>query len=167
MLTVSPDPTSSPKPALPPDIQAFLADLARQERSAHTRAAYAADLSDFARWFHVSNGEEFTAGGVTPTDVRGYRGHLQAIQGRKPATINRRLAALRTFFRWAMGSELVAGDPTRTVETVRATATSPRSLPRADLNRLTREVERDAQAGRGEGKRDLAIIQTLRYTGFP
>ncbi len=63
-------------------------------------------------------------------------------------------------------AELVAGDPTRTVETVRSTTTAPRSLPRADLNRLTREAQKDAQAGRADGKRNLAIIQTLRYAGI-
>jgi site-specific recombinase XerD len=39
-------------------------------------------------------------------------------------------------------------------------------LRRADLNRLTREAERDALAGRGDGKRNLAVIQTLRHTGI-
>ena len=138
----SPDTT----PAMPVQVADFLADLARQERSPHTRAAYGQDLVDFARWFVVSNGEEFSAAAVTPTDVRGYKSHLQAVRGRKPTTINRRLAALRTFFRWAVGSGLVAGDPTATVETVRTTTTAPRSLPRSDLNRLTREAQKDAQA---------------------
>lgn len=166
MLTVKPKPHANDREPLPADIQAFLDDLARQQRSPHTRSAYEHDLVQFARWFRLSNGEAFSAAGVTPTDVRGYRQHLQVIQGRKPATINRRVAALRTFFRWAIGAGLVVGDPTRTVETVRTTTTAPRSLPRQDLNRLTREAERDAQADRGDGKRNLAIIQTLRYTGI-
>jgi site-specific recombinase XerD len=165
MLIVK-QPSQPSERQLPAEIRSFLDDLARQERSPHTRAAYESDLQHFARWFLVSNGEEFSAAGVTPTDVRGYRSHLQAVQGRKPATINRRLAALRTFYRWAMGTGLVAGDPTRAVETVRTTTTAPRSLPRADLNRLTREAQRDAQAARGDGKRNLAVIQTLRYTGI-
>src|SRR5256885_11850339 len=44
----------------------------------------------FATWSAGTNGEAFSAKAVTPTDLREYRAFLQDVEGRKPATINRR-----------------------------------------------------------------------------
>src|SRR5829696_6501978 len=83
----------------------FMADLERQETAPKTRDAYRLDLLHFAGWFAQTVGETFTPEGVTPTDVREYRGYLINVEKRQPSTVNRRLAALRRFFGWtkAMG----------------------------------------------------------------
>src|SRR4051812_22607885 len=79
----------------------FLQDLERQETSPKTRSSYRLDLVHFAAWFAQTVGETFRPEAVTPTDVRDYRGHLMTVEKRQPATVNRRLAALRRFFQWA------------------------------------------------------------------
>src|SRR3954447_17659 len=84
----------------------FLQDLERQETSPKTRAAYRLDLLHFANWFAQTVGESFSPEAITPTDVREYRGYLQNVEKRQPATVNRRLAALRRFFQWAKASGL-------------------------------------------------------------
>jgi len=147
-------------------VREFVEDLVRQGRSTHTLAAYQSDLAHFASWFLVSNGEEFAAGRATPTDIRGYKSHLQAVKKLAPATVNRRLAALKTFFKWAIGRQLVATDPTAAVEPVPRTRLAPKALSRQELNRLTRAAEQDALTGTTEGRRNLAIVQILRYTGI-
>src|SRR3954451_21564361 len=83
----------------------FLADLERQETSPKTRDAYRLDLLHFAGWFARTLGETFSLEAVTPTDVREYRGYLMNVEHRQPATVNRRLAALRRFFVWAKASD--------------------------------------------------------------
>jgi len=80
------------------EITQFIDDLKRQEAAPKTVANYLSDLNCFARWFTQTTGEEFSAKAITPTDIRDYRSFLQTTQGRMPATINRRLAALRKFF---------------------------------------------------------------------
>src|SRR5262245_7677258 len=84
----------------------FLADLERQETAPKTRDAYRLDLVHFAGWFARTMGEAFTPEAVTPTDVRDYRGYLMGVEKRQPATVNRRLAALRRFFQWAKATGL-------------------------------------------------------------
>src|SRR5215218_10203736 len=84
----------------------FLQDLQRQETSPRTRDAYRLDLLHFADWFARTVGEGFGPEAVTPTDIREYRGHLINVEKRQPATVNRRLAALRRFFQWAKATGL-------------------------------------------------------------
>src|SRR6266508_746841 len=138
----------------------FLKDLERQETSAKTRSAYRLDLLHFAAWFARTVGESFSPDAVTTTDVREYRGFLMNVEHRQPATVNRRLAALRRFFQWAKASGLAKELPTDNVKGVASSPRAPHWLDKRDVDRLIRTVERHGKA------RDLAIVLTLRHTGI-
>ena len=142
------------------EIDQFLEELRRQQLSTYTIENYASDLRVFARFFTGSTGEEFQAARITPTDIRDFKSHLVAVEKRSPATVNRRIYALRKFFHWAIAAGLAKEDPTAAVKGVRYTPLAPRSLPKKDVARLLREAERD------ENKRNLAILQVLRHTGI-
>jgi len=142
------------------ELTAFVQDLARQEAAPLTVASYQLDLQLFAKWFEQANGEVFTAKAVTPTDLREYRAFLQNVERRRPATINRKLAALKSFFRWAQGAKRIAELPTESVKGVQAQPSPPRWLDKRQVDRLLRAVERHGT------KRDLAVLQTLRHTGL-
>jgi len=142
------------------DIEEFIRAAAREGKSAGTLRAYRADLGTFARWFEVTNGEAMRVDAVTPTDIRGFRSHQQAVLRLKPATINRRLSTLRRFFRWAKVTGRGDRDPTEDVDGVSSVPSPPRWLDRQDLNRLTRSVERYGSL------RDQAILHMLRHTGI-
>jgi len=115
------------KQTQPTDIDNFLQDLQRQELSVNTMDSYRLDLANFSRWFAQSNGESFSARATTPTDLRDYRSHLIANERRSPATVNRRLAALRKFFLWAKATGLVSENPTDSVKGVTSTIVDPRN----------------------------------------
>lgn len=152
---------SIPRPLIDgEDLHAFLADLERQEAARKTVVNYRSDLLGFARWLKDSTGEEFSAAAITPTDVRDYKSFLQTTQRCTPATINRRLAALRKFFQWATGTGRVSENPTTRVKGVKSVPGGPKSLEKRDVDRLLRTVER------GGSKRNLAIVQVLRHTGI-
>src|SRR5215212_4270015 len=138
----------------------FLQDLQRQETSPRTRDAYRLDLLHCANWFARTVGEGFSPDAVTPTDVREYRGHLMNVEKRRPATVNRRLAALRRFFGWAKATGLAKELPTDNVKGVASSPRAPHWLEKRDVDRLIRTVERHGNT------RDLAIILTLRHTGI-
>jgi integrase/recombinase XerD len=138
----------------------FLQDLERQEVSPKTRASYRLDLLHFAGWFARTVGETFSAEAVTPTDVREYRGYLLNVEKRQPATVNRRLAALRRFFQWARAIGLAKELPTDNVKGVASSPRAPRWLEKREVDRLIRTVERHGNT------RDLAIVLTLRHTGI-
>src|SRR4051812_21749080 len=138
----------------------FMADLERQETSPKTRDAYRLDLLHFAGWFARTVGETFSPEAVTPTDVREYRGYLLNIEKRQPATVNRRLAALKRFFGWAKAVGLAKELPTDDVKGVASSPRAPHWLEKRDVDRLIRTVERHGNT------RDLAIVLTLRHTGI-
>src|SRR5215212_6413726 len=156
---------SSPKSVAPREdvdqlVGRFLQDLERQETSPQTRHAYRLDLLHFASWFARTVGEGFSPEAITPTDVRAYRSHLINVEKRQPATVNRRLAALRRFFGWAKAMGLVKELPTDDVKGVASSPRAPHWLEKRDVDRLIRTVERHGNT------RDLAIILTLRHTGI-
>jgi integrase/recombinase XerC len=147
-------------PAIADELDRFLADLEREGAAPKTRASYRADLAAFARWFEQSTGEACAAAAVTRTDVRDHKAALLTVEARAPATVNRRLAALRRFFRWAKAKRLVAEPPTEGVRGVNTPKQAPKSLPKREVDRLVRQAER---AG---AKRDLAVLEVLRHTGI-
>src|SRR3712207_3436220 len=142
------------------DITDFVTELARQEVAEKTVRSYGLDLAHFAHWFAGSTGEPFRAAAVTPTDVRDYKAHLVSVERRQPATVNRRLAALRRFFLWAKAAGRCSEVPTDGVKGVPASPRSPKSLEKREVDRLVRMAERSGK------KRDLALLQVLRHTGI-
>src|ERR671916_2073272 len=141
-------------------VERFLKDLERQEASPRTCASYRLDLLHFFRWFEQTVGDASIPEAVTPTDVREYRGYLLTVERRQPATVNRRLAALRRFFQWAKALGLAKELPTENVKGVASSPRAPRWLEKRDVDRLIRTVERHGNT------RDLAIVLTLRHTGI-
>jgi integrase/recombinase XerD len=96
--------------------------------------------------------------------VRDFRTALRDTQHRAPATINRKLAALRSYFQWAITTGLRADSPVVTVKDIREEPRRPRWFLKRDLDRLLREL--DAAAKLASKVRDHAIVLTLRHTGI-
>src|SRR5437016_2566598 len=115
------------------EIDQFLEELKRQQLAHYTIENYASDLRVFARFFQGSTGEEFQAARITPTDIRDFKSHLVAVEQRSPATVNRRIYALRKFFHWAIAVRLAKEDPTAVVKGVQSTPLAPRSLAKKDV----------------------------------
>src|SRR5712692_2726973 len=121
MKTNTPRTTRQEQVEQAPEIDQFLEELERQQLSRYTIENYASDLLVFARFFQGSTGEEFQATRITPTDIRDFKSHLVAVEQRSPATVNRRLYALRKFFLWAIAVGLASEDPTAVVKGVQST----------------------------------------------
>jgi integrase/recombinase XerC len=156
--------TTATPPAAFPDLEAFLAALRGREASAHTLAAYRRDLTGFAAWFEGHVGTPCTLATITPTDVRDFRAQLRDREHRAPATVNRKLAALRSYFQWAITTGRRADSPVAPVKDVREEPRRPRWFVKRDLDRLLRELE--AAAKPSVRVRDRAILLLLRHTGL-
>jgi site-specific recombinase XerD len=142
------------------ELTLYIEELQRQEVSPKTVKSYRSDLTGFGRWFAETNGEPFSAAATTPTDIRDYKSHLLTVARRKPATINRHLAALRNFFQWAKASKRVQELPTDRVSGVKQAPRAPGWLPKREVDRIIRAAERDGK------KRNSAILMVLRNTGI-
>jgi len=108
-------------------IAAFLADLAHSNRSAHTRRAYAVDLTRFSSFY------KGPVDGITADVLRAFFATRASFS---PATRARTQAALASFFGWAYRHELLDTVPMARVERVRPDPPQVRGLKREQVERI-------------------------------
>jgi integrase/recombinase XerC len=135
----------------------FIAHLEADEKSRLTRRNYRDDLTMFDAWYHKHYQEAPGLGRLGATELREFKAHLIE-RDLKPATINRKLAALRSFCRWAEAAGLAGA--IQAPKTIRQERPLPRWLSRSEELALLRAVETAADT------RDLAIIKVLLYAGL-
>ena len=149
-------------PPTPPDIEAFAADLDDGSLAANTVRNYTADLRHLAQWYSQTYGEPFSAESLTPSVIRGYVSYLRTSKGARPATVNRRLSAIRRFSRWAVEREKLptAASPVAGISSIKQGRHGPKGLSQDEYRRLLHAAERFGT------ERDVAIIELLRHTGI-
>lgn len=114
-----------------PQFEKWLRD--DQDRSALTIKFYLTDVNDFARWLNQTQSQPADAERVTPTLIKDYRAWLQTTQHQKNSSVNRRLAALRTFFNWAALEGHTGRNPLSGLKPLRQQQAPPRWLdPQAE-----------------------------------
>jgi len=128
--------------------------------SAHTLRAYASDL----RLFSLEIGAD-----TRPQDISRecIREHLRAQKDRRkagPATIKRRAATLKSFFRWLVESGRVSTSPLQGLGLdIRLPKRLPKALDRTDLRRLIRTVE-TSTCGGAVGSQECTLLRATVLT---
>jgi site-specific recombinase XerD len=121
-----------PSPAWSSALKLFDADLRRRGMAEKTRRAYGVDLGQFALWC--------TAQGLAPQDVgpRDLRRYAAVLSGREAvaATVARKLAALRAFYRTMREHGEVSQSPADLVPAPKRPRTLPKVLRPDELARL-------------------------------
>jgi integrase/recombinase XerC/integrase/recombinase XerD len=110
----------------------FDADLRRRGAAAKTRRAYGFDLEDVARW---ATAHGLDPDGMTTRDLRRYASSLSERHA-APATVARRLAALRAFFRTLREHGTIAQNPADLVPSPKRPSKLPVVLKPDELARL-------------------------------
>lgn len=138
---------------------------AEKGASVHTRAAYVADLTQFAVFLREDRGgkPEEPLPEVEIVDRTAIRAFLGRLHRRaKPATVARKLASIRSLFRFLGREEIVPSNPGEEI----ATPKVPRKLPTVlsvDEVFALLETPPDTNAG---GLRDRAWLELLYSTGM-
>jgi integrase/recombinase XerC len=156
--------------ALPPselDLIGSFADHLRLERrlSAHTVAAYRRDLTHLGTFLHRS-GTRFVA-----ADRQTLRRFLaqQHTLGYARASIARRVAAIRSFYRWCVAEGHVAADPSSLLGRPKVVNRLPTVLRATEADRLVEappEPATDDPIERAIALRDRAILELLYGSGL-
>ena len=169
-ITIFRNPHATPKPK--PALEAFQAWLTDKDRAAKTIAAYLKDLCVFAQWFEKRNGAPLTPGALTPTDGREYRQYLQRAQA-APATVNRKLAALRAYAEWAVEAGHLAENVMGKVRSVNKQSQAPKWLEKQEQAALLREAElqlnaasQKTAAAQSQALRNYTLTVFLLHTGL-
>ena len=96
----------------------FLSSLAHDDLAPATLRGYRYDLRHFLAWRSTVQDAPFTIEGLAEYELIAYRQHMVAA-GRRPATVNRRLDALRRLCRWARGTGALSADAASNVRPMR------------------------------------------------
>lgn len=129
--------------------------------SPFTIKSYREDLLIWAQYVAESSSASASIGQISSVDLRGYVGALTDA-GYAPASVARKLASLRSFFKFAQREGLVSGNPAKPLRNPRRDRKLPHFL-------TTREVARLLSAPRTAdplGKRDRAILETIYSAGL-
>jgi site-specific recombinase XerD len=142
----------------------FLGQLQRDDLAPATVRGYRYDLRLFLRWFNHAKGSPARFEKLSAIDLINYRQHLLKVEGLRPATVNRRLEALRRFCRWAQQSKRVKANvaldlrPARTVRNTR-----PVGLSEPEVHTLLRLA---GESGHGLATRNYALVQLMVQAGL-
>jgi site-specific recombinase XerD len=139
----------------------FLSNLQAKGKQPKTISTYEGVLKQFARWVEETTGETYSPEQVTPIDVAEYRRYL--LERFKPATINKILVTLKTYFHELIQQRYLTESPVSAVRMVQQGRKAPRWLSRKEQLALIRQVQKGKKP---RHKRDLAIIQLLLHTGL-
>jgi len=145
---------------IPELLQRFIQHLRSHDRSERTVQSYSSDLKLFAKWFYETNREEPTPKSITPIDLRQYKHYLLENRGFKPATVNRRLASISAFCKWAEEQGIADGNPCDEISMVPEVRTAPKWLTKREQYALIRAVQK------ANNPRDEALIKLMLHTGL-
>jgi site-specific recombinase XerD len=155
-----------------PVLARFLRSLAARDASPHTQRAYKTAVGSYLEWL-AARGTDWRR--PTRPDLRAYLGVLG--EGRARSSVAQRLAAIRSFHRWATRSDLAPGDPWGAIATPRLPRRLPRVLEVEQVDALLAVVEADIEAVPGDDPdhaalrlalalRDRALVETAYAAGL-
>jgi integrase/recombinase XerC len=153
-------------PDLAEHVELFLAELRRQNASEHTLRNYASDLDQFRAYFAIPGQPKPTVEQIDALAIREWLGHLY--QERLTAvSMRRKLAAVRSFFKFLLREGLVEKNVARMVRTPKAPKTLPAVMTAEQTNALVDGVTPAAdEFDRPYPARDLAIFELLYGCGL-
>ena len=153
-------------PELAGHIQLFLAELRRQNASEHTVRNYASDLDQFLVYFAIPGQTGPTVEQIDGLAIREWLGHLYE-QRLTAVSMRRKLAAVRSFFKFLLREGFVEKNVARMVRTPKAPKTLPAVMTAEQTNALVDGVAPAADKfERPYPARDLAIFELLYGCGL-
>lgn len=132
-----------------------------KNRSELTVSSYAEDLKAFEAYF--KNLDMLLSWETVDADV--IRGWMESMmdKGNRATSVNRRLSALRSFYRYALAHQKVVRDPSRMIKGPKKAKPLPQFLKEEEMNRLLDVVEWGDDF---ESVRARTMLMTFYETGI-
>ncbi len=141
-------------------IQSYNAYLHNVKKVSHnTEVSYRQDLKTadgYFRKIHIS--DPLT---VTETNVNSYMLYLEK-EGFSPATVSRKIAAIRSFYQFLFRNHLIQNDPTADLHPPKVEKKAPATLTVEEVEKLLAQPDGTTM----KGLRDKAMLELLYSTGI-
>jgi integrase/recombinase XerC len=143
-------------------VNSFLKYLQYEKRfSQHTITAYSIDLDQFAKFlkFHYNDTK------IIDADHKMIRDWMVSLveENNTPRSINRKIASLRSYYKFLLKRERINHDPTFKIRVLKSSKNIPQFVKEADIIRILDEHD----YGDGfEGIRDKLLLELLYGTGI-
>jgi integrase/recombinase XerD len=137
---------------------AFLLALRARDASVHTIRSYERTIGGYLAWL-AERGVDWRQ--PARSDLRAYLAEIAGTSAR--TSVSQRLAAIRSFHRWAARAGLAAGNPWGAIATPRLPRRLPRVLEVEQIERLLEAIDsRDAAIA----LRDRAVVEVAYAAGL-
>jgi integrase/recombinase XerC len=144
------------------EVAQFLKYLGTERNASEfTVKSYREDLIDLADYLADQLGQHIKPRDVTPRDLRGYAAALHEA-GYARSSISRKLASLRSFFRFAQRQQMCDSNPAKPLRNPRGQRKLPHFLTDDEIGRLLDAPSRKTLLG----QRDSAILETMYSAGL-
>ncbi len=138
-------------------LKSFIAYLSVEKNfSDHTVYAYKSDLISFFIWTNHQAPEK-----ITYNQIREYLHFIQKFNYKK-TTVARKIASLRTFFKYLYKSQFIETNPAENISSPKKPKSLPKFLTEDEMNKILDNIKIDTPAG----LRNKAILELLSATGM-
>ena len=153
-------------PDLAGQIERFAKELQRRNVSGHTLRNYQSDLDQFLEYFSVSGKSQPMVDEIDALAIREWLGYLYQ-QRLTAVSMRRKLAAIRSFFKFLVREGVVTNNVARLVRTPKAPKSLPPVMTAEQTNTLVDRVPSAAEKfERPHPERDLALFELLYGCGL-
>lgn len=129
-----------------------------RQLSENTIAAYGADAEHFLEYCEANEKNPLN---IEPSFLEQYNYQLRAVQKLEPASVARKMQAVKCFYKFLLIEQRIEEDPTRFLKSAKLAQTIPTQLTREEMDRLL-----SFPAKTYEEIRTLAIIDLLYAAGL-
>jgi len=137
-------------------LERFLGGLTARDASVHTRRSYATAVGAYLGWL-----DERSIDWRRPSRLE-LRAYLDVLsQGHARTSVGQRLAAIRSFYRFAARNDLCAGDPWGAIATPRQPRRLPSVLETREVEALLGAIDAEAAAAAAGSTRAPALTAAL------
>jgi integrase/recombinase XerC len=147
-------------------IKKYIEWLKTEGKGKKTINEYPIILQKLIQWYEETEGNEFKPDKVTTLHMHEFVSHLKKVKQYDPSYINKIIASLKTFYRFAMESKLVTFNPMLKVKIQRSMKQqeAPKWMTKLELSKFKHAIE----TGKNEKKkvRDMAICSLMSEAGL-
>ncbi|EPR67277.1 tyrosine-type recombinase/integrase [Cyclobacterium qasimii] len=140
----------------------FISYLEHEKRvSPHTVLAYKKDLDQFILFINTAFGMDKPEE-ADHAEIRAWMVDLIE-EGLEVTTVNRKMATLRSFYKFLLRSQIISKDPTFKIKSLKKGRVLPGFIQEKEIYNLLTSTNFDVDF---EGQRDRMVMQTLYLTGI-